>query len=266
MDHNPRRLLDQLTLIHGPHELLGRFFVAADQAGQDIGLRFRLRSDFDGLLELNRDNGDTWPPLPPICDPAHSNIRFDAGFWLEGIDERGETVVTHAARLFDFTRSNLQEEIRSLRIFYEDAASHIAAGERVDIESAAAAAITGRTMFAGGVWVRPDWRRFGLTKIISRVCSAYAYTRWNIAYSWGFVETRMHALGLSRAYGPYNVIDGLSFRLAWRPDVRMVLLWMGVETMLADLGRVIERTAEDGARERYAHDEAVAASGAPGQR
>lgn len=265
MSDNPRRLLDQITLMYGPHELLSRFFATADESAREIGLRFRLRSDFDGLIELNRDNRDTWPALPPICDPAQSNIRIDAGFWLEGLDERGDTVVTHAGRLFDFTRTNLLDEIKSLRVFYEAAASHIAAGERIEIDSPAASMITGRTMFAGGVWVRPDWRRFGLTKIISRICSAYAYTRWNIVYSWGFVETRMHALGLSRAYGPYNVIDGLSFQLAWRPDVRMVLLWMGAETMLADLARLVDRTTGDGSGERYAHDEALAVRSAPRQ-
>lgn len=265
MENNLRSLLGQITLLHGPQDLLSRFFTAADAAGREIGLRFRMRSDFDGLVELNRDNCDTWPPLPPICDPAQSNIRMDAAFWLEGLDERGDTVVTHAARLFDFTQTNLLDEIKSLRVFYETAAEHVAAGESIGIDSPSAAEITGRTMFAGGVWVRPDWRRIGLTKIISRICSAYAYTRWNIAYSWGFVETRMHSLGLSRAYGPYNVIDGLSFQLAWRPDVRMVLLWMGIETMLADLTRFVDRVTSDGAGERYAHDETLAVLTTPRQ-
>lgn len=264
-DHQ-RNLLDQITLRHGPFDLLSRYFTTADAQAREIGLRFRLRGDFDALVELNRENRATWPALPPICDPAHSNLRIDSAFWLEGLDERGDTVVTHAARLFDLTGRSLADEIRSLRVFYETPEPHVAAGESIFIESPMASGITGRTMFAGGVWVRPDWRRFGLTRIISRVCSAYAYTRWNIAFSWGFVETRMHELGLSRAYGPYQPIDGLSFNLAWRPGIRMVLMWMRVDTMLADLARIVDSATIDATGQRYSYDETLAAPAAPGER
>lgn len=260
MQNKPQKLLDQITLMHGPQDLLSRFFMVADDTGRESGLRFRLRSDFDGLVEINRENRESWSPLSPIFDPAHSNLRIDAAFWLEGIDERGETVVTHAARLFDCDRTSLLDEIESLGGVCEASVAPDAVRD-----APSAVPITGRTMFAGGVWVRPEWRRFGLTKIISRICSAYAHTRWNTASSSGFVETRLHALGLSRAYGPYTVIDGLSFRLAWRPDVRMLLLWMGAGTMLADLAQFADRGIGNSAGERYAHDKTLVAGSAPRQ-
>lgn len=243
---NPRRLLDQITLLHGPHDLLSRYFLIADQAARDCGVRLRLRSDFDALMELNRENRDTWPAMPPICDPAHSNLRIDSAFWLEGVDDRGETVVTHAARLFDFARTNVVNEIRSLRVYYEDPAPHIAAGEAVDVsEATSATAVRGPAMYGGAVWVRPEWRRHGLTKIIPRISRAYAYTRWGTAFTWGFVEPKMHDFGLSRAYGPYHATDRIVMRLAFRKgNTPAVLLWMTSGTMLDDIERLVDQANE----------------------
>jgi len=263
MYDNPRNLLDQITLVHGPHDLLARHFVMADAAARDWGLRLRLRSDFDALMAVNRENRDSWPPLPPICDPRHSNLRIDSAFWLEGIDDRGETVATEFARFFDFSNTNLVEEIRSLRVYYENPAPHVAAGERVDIDAPAATAVRGRTMYGGAIWVRPDWRRNGLTRLISHVCAAYALTRWDTEFTWGFMEPRMHAGGLSRAYGPHQAAEGLLVRMPFRGDLPTVLLWMSRNALLADLAAGVDAAMV--ASERYAHREIVTAATAPRQ-
>ena len=263
MYDNPRNLLDQITLTHGPHDLLARYFLMADAAAREWGLRLRLRSDFDALIAANRENRDTWPPLPPICDPKHSNLRIDSAFWLEGVDASGDTVVTEFARLFDFTNTNLVEEIRSLRVYYENPQPHLAAGECVEIDAPAATVVRGRAMYGGAIWVRPDWRRNGLTRIISHVCAAYAHTRWNTEFTWGFMEPRMHAGGLSRAYGPHEAAEGLLVRMPFRGDLPTVLLWMRTDALLADLAASVEATMIAG--ERYPHGERFAARPTPGQ-
>lgn len=263
MYDNPRNLLDQITLVHGPHDLLARHFLMADAAARDWGLRLRLRGDFDALKALNHEHSDTWPPLSPIFDPAHSNLRIDSAFWLEGIDDRGDTVVTESARFFDLKTTDAVDEIRSLRLFFAHPEPHIAAGECVDIDAPAASVVRGRTMHGGSIWVRPDWRRNGLTRIISRVCAAYALTRWNTDFTWGFVEPRMHAAGLSQAYGPHEAADGLTVRLVWRNNLRLVLVWMSAGALLADLTRSVDHTSMP-SRERYAHQEAVVAGITPG--
>jgi hypothetical protein len=265
MYDNPRSLLDQITLTHGPRELLSRYFPLADAAARDWGLRLRLRSDFAALIALNRDNGDTWPPLPPIFDPAHSNLRIDSAFWLEGIDDRGETVITEAARFFDFTDTNVVEELRSLRVHFENPAPHLAAGERIDIDAPAATVVCSRTMHGGAIWVRPDWRRNGLTRIISRVSAAYAHTRWNTAFTWGVVEPRLHAGGLSQAYGPHEVAEGVTYRLTWRGVRPMVLIWMRTAALLRDLARALDYAAMVPS-ERYPHGEPLAVPSLPRER
>jgi len=256
MYDNPRSLLDQITLVHGPHELLAQHFVMADAKARDWGVRLRLRSDFNALIELNRENRESWPPLSPAFDPVHSNLRIDSAFWLEGIDNRGDTVITEIARLFDFKNTDVVEELRALRIYYENPEPHLAAGERVEIDAPAARVVRGRTMHGGAIWVRPDWRRNGLTRIISRVCAAYALTRWDTAFTWGLVEPRLHAGGLSQAYGPHQVAEGVMLRLPFRGDLPAVLIWMSREALLADLAR---RIVDDAmvAGQRYPHQESL---------
>jgi hypothetical protein len=255
MYHNPRRLLNQITLVHGPHDLLSRYFVIAEAAARECGVRLRLRSDFDALMELNRENRDSWPPMAPICDPEHSNLRIDSAFWLEGVDERGETVITHAARFFDFTNTNLVEEMRSLRPYYEDPAPHLAAGEYIDVSAAPSArTVVGRTMYGGAVWVRPEWRRHGLTKIVPRISRAYAHTRWHTDFTWGLVELKQHAFGLSRAYGPYNATDRVVQRLAFRAsETPATLLWMTTDAMLADVQRIVDQATNESLRRIDTH-------------
>ncbi len=265
MYDNPRSLLDEIALVHGPREVLGRYFAIADAMARNCGVRLRLRTDFDALMDLNRANRATWPPLPPICDPSYSTLGADNAFWLDGVNDHGETVVTYFARLFDFVDTNLVEAIRSLRIYYDDPTPHAAAGEMVEIDAPSAAVVCGRTVYGGGMWIRRDWRGTGLPKFMSRVCSAYAHTRWNTAFCWGFVVPRAHALGLSRAYGPYHAVEDLLVRLAFRGDLPTVLLWMHSETMLADLARIVDDSAIDNPRQRYSRHKSLAAGAMPRQ-
>jgi hypothetical protein len=249
MDGSYRDLLDQITPVYGPHELLQRYFAIADRMARQRGVRLRLRGDFAALIELNRRHRDSWPPFLPALDPAHCRLAADSSFWLEGIDERGETVTTHAARLLDFADTDAVRETQALRVFYDDPAPHVAAGEFAEVNAPAAAVVRGRTMYGGAIWVRPDWRRQGLTKIVPRISRAYALTRWNTAFTWGFVEAKLDAVGVSSAYGPYSRRDRVVTRLAHRPgELSWVLVWMDRATLLADVARVVDQAMTDSSR------------------
>jgi len=236
-----RRLLDQITLLHGPQDLLGRFFLIADTAARDQGVRLRLRPDFDALVALNERNRDSWPALAPIFDPRHSNLRMDAAFWLDAVDDAGDTVATHAARFFDWQDTNLAHELRSLRAFYEDPAPHIANGEFIEVAAPSASSIRGHVAYGGAVWVRPDFRGRGLAALLPRISRAYAYSRWDTAFTWGLVEEKTHAKGLVRANGPYEVEESVLMRMEFRGDLPLLLMWMGRDAMLSDIAEIVRQ-------------------------
>ncbi len=245
-----RRLLDQITLLHGPQDLLGRFFLVADAAGKDQGVKLRLRADFEGLVALNQQHRASWTPMSPIFDPEQSNLRIDSAFWLEAYDDSGATVATHAARLFDWPETTAVDEIRALRVFYEDPAPHIAAGESVEFDGSAVSHIKGRTVYGGALWVRPDYRRRGLTTILPRISRAYAFTRWGTDFHWSFVEPKTHTFGVPHASGPFHVEQGMpiTLRLQFRGLFPSYLMWMSTEEMLEDAEAVVLQTTLESSR------------------
>jgi len=245
MFHGNGDLLDQITLQHGPHKLLARFFLIAQQHAHDKGVILRLSSDFARMQRIRRCYVDIPPTTSPHWDPAHSDFPIDSSFWIEGVNAAGETVLTHAARFFDWPRTTLKDELESLRIHFRDPKPHLAAGESMTITSPSAERITGRNTFAGAMWVRDDHRRRGLTRIVPRISRAYAYTRWKTAFTWGLMDPMLHEYGVSRAYGRYTVEPSMHANLACWPHSNGVLLWMTHETLLQEINDVVAHATND---------------------
>jgi GNAT superfamily N-acetyltransferase len=234
-------LLDQITLDHGPIELLKRYFEILDQAFGERGVSVRLRSDFHGLVEINHQHRDSWPAFIPMFDPAHCRLKLDNSFWIEGLDGFGCPVVTHAGRIFDWTSTDLEQELVSLRAFFADPAPHLARGDSITVEARSARRITGRVMGGGAVWVRPDQRGKGLASLLPKISRAYALTRWNIDALWAVMERRIRDGGLARR-NRFQTEDIITFRLkAWRDELPMLLVWTDREEMFADIAATVER-------------------------
>jgi GNAT superfamily N-acetyltransferase len=256
MKTDPGSLIEQMTLVHGPRELLKRYFVIVEEALWARGIRLRLRTDFDQLVEINHQHRDSWPAFIPMFDPAHNALRIDDSFWIEGLDEAGCPVVTHAARLYDWADTTLEAELTSLRAFFRNPQAHLTNGDSIGVQAQAAKHIRGRVMGGGAVWVRPDHRGKGLATLVPRVSRAYALTRWNIIGNWAVMEPRIRDQGLAARHG-FNEEEMIVFRLkAWRDHLPMLLIWMTREEAFAhiaaavDSGAINEVTTSDTAAAR----------------
>ena len=245
MSADQRSLLDHVTVQHGPQKLLAHYFLKAYRQVRDQGIELRWCDDFARLCEVRRRNA-TNPMMAaaPQFDPVYSDIA-PGSFWLEGVDPSGNTMLTHAVRLFDWPSTTLKREFDTMRMHYRNPAPYIAAGESANITAPAATRITGCTILGGAMWVRPDYRRRGLTRIVPRISRTLAYTRRNSAYTWGFMDFDLHAGGASRAYGRYTVEPGVSVNLAcWGPSDSL-LLWMDQETLLAEIEEAVAQGSSD---------------------
>jgi hypothetical protein len=190
------------------------------KTARELGVRLRISADFERLAALNKQHRDSWARLIPIFAPAHSNLDAQNAFFIEGIDEEGATVVTSAGRLYDFGDRSLASELRSLHVFFAEPGPRVAAGESVEIRAPAAENICGRTMFSGAVWVRPDYRRHGFTKIVPRLTRSCALTLWNTPVFWMIIEPELDDIGVTRAYGSWDIDGKLITHLpSWRGDV-----------------------------------------------
>lgn len=238
-------LIDQVTLAHGPREVLRRYFTIAEAALAARGIGLRLRTDFERLVEVNRQHRDSWPAFIPMFDPAHCDLRIDDSFWIEAVDELGCPVATHAGRLYDWPETTLERELTSLRAFFRDPAPHLARGDSIGVNAPSARRITGRVMGGGAVWVRPDHRGKGLATLVPRISRAYALTRWNIVGNWAVMEPKIRDKGLAQRNG-FNEEEMILFQLkAWRDYLPMLLVWMSREEAFEHILAVVDRGSID---------------------
>jgi hypothetical protein len=236
-----RSIIEQMGLVYGPRELIARYVTYADQAARDLGVRLRLSWDFDRLIALNQQHHDSWPQLAPIFNPKHNSLRRDNAFLIEGVDEDGATVMTSAGRLYDHGDRSVADDLRSLRVFYDQPAQHVATGERVEVTAPMAEHLCGRIMFSGAVWVRPDYRRHGLTKIIPRLTRCYALAQWNTPVFWAYIDHDLEEIGVARAYGSWHVEDRIITHMPnWRGDHDILFMSMGQATLIRDIAGSVE--------------------------
>ena len=239
------RLLPEQTR---DQELVARFFEVAFRQAEEVGVQLRLSGTLDGLAEINQRNRDSWPPLIPIFDVTHNRFASHSVVMVESLDKDGRTVSTHAARLFDWPRTTLRQEATALRPFYDDPALHLVDGEFVDIpDGAPSGAITGRTACIGALWVSPEHRKTGLTKITARVVKAFACAHWGASVCWSFANPAHFASGVARAFGRVAVDHGIRLSLG-ALDVPAVITYQAREILLSDVKAAVLEGAIDSSR------------------
>jgi hypothetical protein len=234
------RLPANLKIKHGPVGLLGRFFLWADSAAQERGVKLSFASLQD-LVAANKANSDSWRPLVPVFDPDISGIQPEMGFVIVGRDKHDQIVATHAARLYDWSTS-LADEAASLRMFYADPTAAFARGDRCAIAAPIAKSITGRVVFSGAAWYRRDFRGRGLGGILPRISRAYALTHWNSDFTVAMMGDAVLAGGMAERSG-YTKVEPSCVDLVASPlgPLRCALTWMQPDELLADLAAVMDQ-------------------------
>lgn len=238
-----RPLLSDITLEYGPIDLLGRFFLKADTAARarDVFLSF---APLQELVDANRRNRETWRPLLPLFEPACGGITDENSFCVVGHNGQGDIVATQAARLYVWEDTTFHKEAQELRLFYADPERLKRPDERVIVTAPAAKWITGRVVFAGGAWYRPDYRGRQLAQIMTRISRAYAYTRWKHDYHLSIMAEEVCKGGMPQRSG-YTKVDWevVLRRTVVHPggDVRCGLTWMDSGEFFEGIGDFVAR-------------------------
>lgn len=185
--------------------LFGHFFLAAVAAAEKAGLDVVFGS-FGELVQLNRQQSANWHPLTPLFDPKFAQLSDENSFCIFGVNEKGNIVVCHAARLFDWTGSNFTEEATSLRLFYSDPVRMKWPAESCNVTAQLGRSLTGKVAYSGAAWVRPDYRGRALADIFPRIGKIYAYTRWEPEVIIGLMSEQNWKRGLAPKAG-YTTVD-----------------------------------------------------------
>ena len=232
---NNLRLPDALTIKHGPAPLLSRFVLEGDKAARWVGVRLRLRYDFDELLYLNRSKvaDGTWYPLMRMFNPEYSNLVPENSYWISGEDEYGEIVTTHAGRVHYWPDTTLQQEANEMLYGGHDG------GQPCVVTAPDAKLITGVVVYGGSAWVRPDFRGKRLSQLLPRIGRAYALARWPVDWGISIVAPILVEKGVAAGYGYKHASRSISFPGAPTGAVENVLLSVSATEAYEDFAAIL---------------------------
>jgi hypothetical protein len=240
------RLLDALTVRHGPAPLLARFILAGDRTLRDIGLTLRIRTDFDALLHLNKKHvaAGNWLPIPEAFDPKISGISEENAFWVAGENEAGEIVATWGAIVRHWPDTTMADHMREVWYGADR-------GQPCIVTAEAATRITGTVSCAGAAWSRPDVRGKHLSHLLPRIGKAYACSHWPLDWAVGFISrwNMEKGKGLASSFGQKNLSYSVTF--PGSPWGEFALVYTPVGDVYQDLsdylsGQLLD-SEEDGA-------------------
>ena len=227
------RFPDAITIKYGPIPLLSRFFLAADQYVRDRGIRLTICYDMEALAELNRQEQikGTWYPLPRGYDPAFNDIDPGTCYWVQGANDKGETVLSHCGRIYDWTDSSVADH--AVQLIYGDNADP---ETPCIVECAAAHEVTGRIYAGGGLWIHPDYRRFGLGRLAPHISRTYALANWNADWSMCFVTRQGFENKMDKAYGYHDTTWGIKYpKSPWGDPLELALARMPRSNVLPEI-------------------------------
>jgi len=229
---NNLRLPDALTIKHGPAPLLSNFLLEGDKAAREVGIRLRVRHDFDELLYVNRQyaKGNSWYPLVDAYNPELVELTPQNAFWISGETEAGEVVTTRITRVYNWVGTNLEEQARAL--WY---------GENRDqpciVTADAAKRISGVVAGGGAFWVRPDFRGKHLSHWIPRIGKALACARWPIEWLFCYISIDHVRKGLAINYGQKHLSYSVFYPES--PLGEQVLAYTAIDEFYEDIANFL---------------------------
>ncbi len=238
---NNLRLPDALTIKHGPAPLLSRFVLEGDKAARRMGIRLRLRHDFEELLYLNKQRvlDGTWYPLMKMFNPEFSDLAPENSYWIAGEDEYGEIVSTHAGRVHYWPNSRLSEEVDLLLY------GRRSPEQPCIVTAPDAKFISGVVVYGGSAWVRPDFRGNRLSQLLPRIGRAYALARWPIDWGVSIVAPILVEKGIAAGYGYKHASYSIFFPGAPTGSVENVLLSVSPNEAYVDFNEILLRDFSD---------------------
>ena len=245
---NNLRLPDALTIKHGPAPLLAKFVLEGDKAARRLGIRLRLRYDFEELVYVNQQQTrlGNWFRLVDMFNPRHSDLTPENSYWISGENEHGEIIATQAGRVYYWPESTLEQEARLM--FYGGRDE----GQRCIVTAEDAKVIGGVVFYGGSVWVRPDFRGRNLSQLLPRLGRAYAVARWPVDWGISFVAPILVEKGIAAGYGYKHASYSIAYPGSAWGDLEVVLVSLSAAEAYEDLADALYMLESISADARFA--------------
>lgn len=232
--------LSDVRIDHGPRDLLARLFLRGDTLLRERGINLSF-APIDGLLQVNRDNRDSWRNLFPVFNPEFGGMTPENSFVLLGRNAAGKVIAAQGARLYNLGSGTFKDLTEDLRLFYVDPDRQRQDGETCVITAPSAARFCGEVIFSGAVWYHPEYRRQGLTSILPRITKALSLTRWGTDITLSFMAEDVVAGGTAPRAGYRHVEWEVLMKRSLLGDLRLAMIYSDADELAEYFSGLLER-------------------------
>ena len=208
-----------------------RYVSVISEIAESRGIRIEVSCDFEAFQEALESEHEA-PPIYPMFDPACSYVDRTNGFWIKGVNDRGELVHTQAMRRLDLSNHTLAEHLKLHYRKYVIQGNAIDQRRSIYDQAPAWQGIMGTVCYHGQLWLKggkEGYRDQGLTAILPRLALALCHLVWSPDFVFGFISPHLACRGLAAREGYAHMEPGI-----WHvPDEHSAdqtwLVWMSRE-------------------------------------
>jgi hypothetical protein len=234
----------QVEMLHGPADVLGRYILLSHSVGIANGIRLSIEP-IELLSDINRANRSSWNPLFPGLDVRCSNIGAHNAFCVIGRNPDGDIVATQGCRLYDFTATTFTEAAEDMTFWFSDPRSCLADGDHCTVHAWSGRNITGRAVYSGATWVRPDYRGKRMVQIMPRLVRAVGTAKWGPDATFGIMAESLVKGGLLLHNGFRNHEWSVELTSRSIGNYRFKLLWEKPADLVEDLLEFLNGTPSE---------------------
>jgi hypothetical protein len=230
----PPVFLEQIRIDHGPANLIGQFFLAAEMVVRSAGIRLSF-APLRATAALQSENKKSWSVFPPMLDCRLSQIPDEDSYALVGRDASGEIACCQGGRIYRTGERTLFDIITDQSFFYGTECGELSGKPTCEVTAQSTHDVKGCFVYSGALWVRPDFRGHKLGAILPRISRAYALSKWNTDFTIALVSDQIANSPLLAMYGYRNVDHGFRMHGVLPDVITGCVLTMDRPTLLTDL-------------------------------
>lgn len=206
-----------------------RFISAITEIAASKGIHIQVLTDFEQFQSALEEQREA-PPIYPMFNPACSYVDRTNGFWIKGVNSKGELVHTQAIRRLDLSKCTLAEHLALHRQKYVMQGPAIDENRSVYDIAPGWQTITGSVCYHGQVWLKGGkngYRDRVLTATLPRLALALSLLEWSPDFIFGFMSPLLACGGLAAREGYAHMEPGIWHVSNGKDADQTWLVWMG---------------------------------------
>jgi hypothetical protein len=243
-------LVDQLKIKQEPRGLLARYFLAVEAEAEANGVSFSIVSP-EEFLRVHTLHEQSWNGLAPIFDCRCSDIPANSVACIVGYNRENEPVVAAANRVYDLGDSTVKTAFEDLTFWYGSRAASYRKSVECKVTAPTASVLSGRVMYNGAFWLRPDLRKTGVGRVTQEIGRFYSYTQWAFDHEISVGSPAFNRPDIQQRYGFDGHENSFEIIKDNKPLLRGLFLWAHHATHINRIRKLIEQSQSEVALQEH---------------